>query len=126
MAVKVSDMSAVTPMPRVPRDTLAIRLLVMRHELGWSQRQAAEETGVPFGVWQGMEAGRETRNLGQHIAAISERTGYRRDWLMWGGPFSGPDDGGPDSPSSLTQPYVDELRRRRSFSRAHARVLVAA
>lgn len=62
---------------RVPRDTLAVRLKIVRHELGYSQREAAERTGVPFGVWQGMESGRETRNLGEHVAKISAATGYR-------------------------------------------------
>jgi transcriptional regulator with XRE-family HTH domain len=73
---------------KVPADTLGARLELLRRELGWSQRKAAEITGVPFGTWQGMESGRETRGLDRHVAAIVATTGYDRDWLMWGGPLS--------------------------------------
>ncbi len=105
--VTVLDMSSVTSMPRgVPRDTLAVRLLVLRHELGWSQREASTQTGVPFGVWQGMESGRETRNLGEHVAKIAERTGYRRDWLMWGGPLGTTEGPHPDEPDEGQEPAV--------------------
>jgi len=71
-------------------DTLAARVVLLRHEMGWTQRIAAETTGVPLGVWQGMEAGRETRGIDRQIASIVEATGYDRDWLMWGGPLSPP------------------------------------
>jgi transcriptional regulator with XRE-family HTH domain len=75
---------------KVPADTLGARLELLRRELGWSQRKAAEMTGVPFGTWQGMEVGRRTGSLDQHVAAIAATTGYDRDWLMWGGPLSPP------------------------------------
>ena len=87
---------------RRPADTLATRLIILRHELGWTQRDATHETGVPYGVWQGMESGRETRGLNRHIVAIAAASGYDRDWLMWGGPLtSGPEPGG----SRVTTPY---------------------
>ena len=70
-----------------PADTLGARLELLRRELGWSQRKAAEVTGVPFGTWQGMEVGRKTMMLDQHVAKIVASTGYDRDWLMWGGPL---------------------------------------
>src|ERR1035437_2456148 len=70
-----------------PADTLGARLELLRRELGWSQRKAAEVTGVPFGTWQGMELGRKTMMLDQHISAIADTMGYDRDWLMWGGPL---------------------------------------
>lgn len=74
---------------KVATDTLAGRLLLLRREMGWrSQRDAAEATGVPFGTWQGMEAGRDTRALDRHIAKIAEASGYDREWLMWGGPLN--------------------------------------
>jgi transcriptional regulator with XRE-family HTH domain len=100
-------------MPRVPRDTLAVRLIVVRHEMGWSQREAAEHTGVPYGVWQGMESGRETRGLDQHIDKIARVTGYKRDWLMWGGPLghTGPppvDDPAGGGAGGLVDPGEDE------------------
>lgn len=80
-----------------PADTLSLRMISVRHDEHLTQRQAALRCGVPFGVWQGMENGRETRNLGQWIGAISDELGYDREWLMWGGSLSDPNspDGGP-------------------------------
>ncbi|MDO5535361.1 MAG: helix-turn-helix domain-containing protein [Propionibacteriaceae bacterium] len=97
-------MSTITTLHRgrVPVDSLAQRLNMIRFEQGVSQRKAAEETGVPFGTWQGMELGRQTRNLDQHIKAISDRYGYDREWLMWG---SGSTSGGPDGTPS-TEPLT--------------------
>ena len=94
--VKILAMTTVTRIhAKVPLDTLASRLVLLRHELGWSQRKAAHETGVPYGTWQGMELGRETRSLDRHVVAIAAHSGYDRDWLMWGGPLtSGPGPGG--------------------------------
>lgn len=72
---------------KVAADTLPARLILLRREMGWrSQRAAAEATGVPFGTWQGMESGRDTRALDRHIAKIADASGYDRDWLMWGDP----------------------------------------
>ena len=82
---------------KVPLDTLGARLILLRREMGWSQREAAEATGVPFGTWQGMESvvkPRKTFSLDVHIAAIVKATGYDRDWLMWGGPLASPSQSG--------------------------------
>lgn len=75
-----------------PADTLAARLVLIRHEQGVSQREASIATGVPYGTWQGMELGRATRNLDQWVPRIAARYEYDRDWLMWGD--SDTDDGG--------------------------------
>lgn len=79
---------------RRPNDTLAHRLVLLRHEQGLSQREAALRTGVSFGVWQGMESGRATRGVDRAVAAIAATLKYDREWLMWGGslsdPFQGP------------------------------------
>jgi hypothetical protein len=97
---------------RVPKDTLAARLVLVRHEQGKiSQRDAAEETGVPYGTWQGMEDGRATRNLDQHIAKIAGRYGYDRGWLMWGTQVGPHPDGGPDGGEGAPKPKVDALRQ---------------
>ncbi len=70
---------------RRPADTLATRLILLRHDAGrMSQRAAAERSGVPFGTWQGMELGRDTRGLADHIDRIADAFGYDREWLMWG------------------------------------------
>lgn len=104
----MSEMRAF-PSRRVPADTLALRLVAMRHELGYSQRKASEESGVPFGTWQGMEAGRKTRGLDEHIQKIATTLGYDRDWLMWGRTPepNGPDGGGPTAGVTVAEPTFD-------------------
>jgi hypothetical protein len=112
--VKILVMTTVTRIhARRPTDTLAARLILLRHELGWTQREATQETGVPYGVWQGMESGRETRGLDRHVIAIAAVSGYDRDWLMWGGPLVTPE--GPPDGSRTTRQYGD-----------HRLVLIAA
>lgn len=83
---------------RRPNDTLAHRLVLLRHEEGLSQREAALRTGVSFGVWQGMESGRATRGVDRAVAAIAATLKYDREWLMWGGSLSDPFSGGPEAP----------------------------
>lgn len=72
----------------IPRDTLATRILLVRTQLGLSQREAAARTGIPYGSWQSMEDGRSPRDLAAKVAAVSLALGVDRDWLMWGGPLA--------------------------------------
>lgn len=89
--VTVTDMSTQTEHPAWrPTDSLAHRLVLLRHELGLSQREAAIRTGVSFGVWQGMESGRATRGVDRAVAAIADTLDVDRNWLMWGGPLADP------------------------------------
>lgn len=74
----------------MPADTLPLRLVQMRHELGLSQRDAAARCGITFGEWQSMEAGRSARSLDIKVAKISAALGYDRDWLMWGAETGNP------------------------------------
>lgn len=83
---------------KIPADTLGARLLLLRREMGWSQREAADRAGIPFGVWQGMESGREARALDRRILAIAAASGYDRDWLMWGGALRTQDAPNPSEP----------------------------
>lgn len=84
-------MSAPTHSPgRRATDTLAHRLLLIRVELGWSQRAAAEACGLTFGEWQSMEMGRRARGLDEKIRMIADVTGYDPVWIMWGGPLDQP------------------------------------
>jgi hypothetical protein len=77
--------------PWRPADTLAMRLLVMRHDLKISQREAALRSGLSFGEWQSMENGAAARGIDRKVAAIAAAFGVDRDWLMWGGALgSGP------------------------------------
>jgi transcriptional regulator with XRE-family HTH domain len=79
----------------VPADTLAARLILVRHQLGLSQREAAEQAGVGFGAWQSWESGRAPRNAVTVLAQVADRLRLRRDWLLFGGPLvpSGPAPG---------------------------------
>lgn len=104
----------------MPDDTLAARLVLIRHELKISQREAADQTGVPYGTWRGMEAGRASRDLGTHIAKICDTYGYDRAWLMWGtqpGPRPG---GGPDGGHPADSEALDELTRVKRQRHARA------
>lgn len=76
--------TAAHPPGWIPRNTLAARLVLLRREMGWTQREAALATGVPFGSWQSMEDGRSARGLDAKVAAIVRATECNRDWLMWG------------------------------------------
>ena len=78
-------MSTQTAHGWVPDDTLANRLVLVRRQVGLSQRAAAERAGLTFGEWQGMEDGRSVRGLDVKVRQVSMALGVDRDWLMWGG-----------------------------------------
>lgn len=92
----------------VPGDSLALRLVLVRHALGVSQREAAARCGLTFGEWQSIEAGRKARGLDEKVAKISDSLGVDRMWLMWGGPLgTGPYPGGPRG-GNTAQPVTKE------------------
>lgn len=72
---------------RIPKDTFALRVWIVRQECGLSQREAAEKCGLTFGEWQGIESGRDVRSMHVKVSKIADALGYDRDWLMWGGPL---------------------------------------
>lgn len=78
--------------PDDPTRTIASRLVLVRRQLGISQREAAARTGLGYGDWQSLEDGRAARNLDVKVKAICLALGVDRDWLMWGqaGPDSRP------------------------------------
>jgi hypothetical protein len=78
-----------------PADSLAARLVVMRHELKISQREAALRSGLSFGEWQSMENGAQARAIDRKVAAIAAAFNLDRDWLMWGGALSDPSGAAP-------------------------------
>lgn len=90
---------------RVPADTLPHRLILVREEMGWSQREAAAECNITFGEWQSMENGAKARGLDEKIGKIADRTGYSRIWLMWGGPLA--------SEPYPSDPHATDTRTRR-------------
>lgn len=99
---------------RVPADTLPHRLVLLRLEMGWSQREAAIATGVTYGEWQSMEAGRAARDIPRKVALIAEATGFSRDWLMWGGPLV------PTDPTDPFHVHGGRLSVSKSRNRRHS------
>jgi transcriptional regulator with XRE-family HTH domain len=69
----------------IPADSLANRLVLVRRELGLSQREAAQRCGVGFGSWQSWENGSAPRNALRDLAAVAHRLNVDREWLMFGG-----------------------------------------
>lgn len=105
-------MSTVPHESRRPADTLPLRLIAIRHELGLSQREASAHCGVPYGVWQGMETGRSTRDRDVWLDKIADATGYDERWLRRGGPLGRPtpDDGGGTVITLRHEPEVQNLK----------------
>lgn len=69
-----------------PADTLGARLVLLRRELGLSQREAAARAGISFSQWQGLEDDdREVRGVLDKISRIVDTFEVDRDWLLWGG-----------------------------------------
>lgn len=55
-----------------PQDTLGLRLVMIRHEHGLSQKAAALRCGITARVWQGMEEGRSTTDLLDKLQLIAD------------------------------------------------------
>lgn len=86
--VRVFDMATeteTTAQALIPRDSLANRLVLIRRELGLSQREAAMRCGVGFGSWQSWENGSSPRNELRKLSQVAEELHVDRDWLLFGG-----------------------------------------
>lgn len=111
----------------VPEDTLAHRLVLVRRQLGITQRVAAERCGLTFGEWQGIEDGRQVRSLDVKVAAISKALGVDRDWLIWGGPLAQAVVPARDLASTPTTPRRKARHQRGSVNgryRTRARIIL--
>jgi transcriptional regulator with XRE-family HTH domain len=71
----------------VPADTFALRLRILRHQLGVSVEEIAGRCRVSPATWSNWERGSRPRDLAQVVARVAAETGVSRDWLMWGGPL---------------------------------------
>lgn len=112
---------------RVPADTLRARLILLRDELGLSQREAAEKSGITYAEWQSLENNRDARGMIRKIGSISAAFGYNRDWLLWGGGLGvppAPDDD--DTPGHAQRPRAGSNRRPTAYNSDHRARLVAA
>jgi transcriptional regulator with XRE-family HTH domain len=77
-------MESAVDAPLVPRDTLAARLVMLRHELGLTVDAISAQCGLASATWSTWERGAHPRDLAAVIQKIADGTGYSRDWLMWG------------------------------------------
>ena len=68
----------------VPGDSFALRLIILRHELGLTQREAAVRCGLDDGSWSNWENGANPRNMAKVVQQIHSATGVYMPWLMWG------------------------------------------
>lgn len=92
--------------------------MLMRTELGLSQREAAMQSGVSFGTIQGVESGRTPRNEVATLAKLAKAFHVDRDWLIWGGPLDNEndDDDGTqnDGKTANTARYTPHLGSRQT------------
>lgn len=89
----MSNMTASTlPQRRkIPRDSFALRLLALRHDLGLSQEEIADLCEVKRPTWATWERGSMPRNVADAARKISEATGYSLSWLLFGSTPTSPD-----------------------------------
>lgn len=90
---------------KIPRDSFALRLVALRHDLGISQEEAADLCGVKRPTWATWEKGSMPRNVADVARRISEATGYSLSWLLFG--LAAPT---PDGPASEIGPGRFQVR----------------
>ena len=74
---------------RRARDTFALRLLAIRHEMDMTQEEIADLVGVKRAAWNTWEHGAIPQRQADIVKKIADATGYERDWLLYGGQLSG-------------------------------------
>lgn len=74
----------------IPTDTFAIRLVLIRRQLGLTIRDAAELCGQHYATWSAWERGAQPNYYSETVQAISTALGVERDWLAWGGELKKP------------------------------------
>ncbi len=80
----------------VPRQTFGIRLILIRRELGFTVKQAAERCGIHYATWSTWENGAKPADLVRAVTDIANALGVDRDWLMWGQTQNAPRPDGPE------------------------------
>lgn len=99
---------------RRARDTFALRLLAIRHEMDMTQEEIADVVGVKRAAWNTWEHGAIPQRQAEIVKRIAEATGYERDWLLYGGPLSGsPTDDDHPTGRFPVRVGAQELRARR-------------
>ncbi len=111
----------------VPGDSFALRLLILRHELGLTQREAAKRCGLDDGSWSNWENGSHPRDMAKIVRQIHEATAVDMPWLMWGvlpagggspTPTGGGDETPPDLPNDQSRCIGQRYHQEESFEDA--------
>lgn len=89
-------MSTQTVSRRIPRDTFALRLKIVRVELDLTIEQMAEKCGLKAATLGTWEHGARPRDFKDVVRKVATATGYDREWLIWGGPLVEDDGNTPD------------------------------
>lgn len=107
---------SLAPHRPIPADTFSARLMLARMHAGHlSIREAADRCGLNYASWANWEQGKRPRDLLAVVAAISDGLEINHDWLLFGGPLTGP-RGVPTSrkttgPSGDTVAYPHRTKR---------------
>jgi transcriptional regulator with XRE-family HTH domain len=87
-------------------DHFAVRLVLVRHQMGWNAKEAALACGISPQSWREWElSGRRPRDYEGVCKQIAARTGCNLIWLMAGNP--NPQGGMPDTAVGGSLPRVD-------------------
>jgi len=77
--------TAPEPVAWIPRDdSFGARLALVRQRMGWDNKQASLECGLPQSSWLRYESGSLPRDFVTVASKISKRTGVDAMWLMTG------------------------------------------
>jgi len=89
-------------------ESFGVRLVLVRHQMGWNAKEAALACGIAAQSWREWEqSGRRPRDYEGVCRQIAERTRCDLIWLMTGTPSGGwPPSRQIDSPTNYS---VDEL-----------------
>lgn len=68
----------------IPEETFGTRLLLLRHRLGLTQREAASKCDLDDGSWSNWENGTSPRDKTEVARKIHDATGVDLGWLAWG------------------------------------------
>lgn len=95
-------------------DNFAVRLVLVRHEMGWNAKEAALACGISPQSWREWEiSGRRPRDYEGICKQIAARTGCDLIWLMAGTPNPYDDGSGTGAPPGL-EPGTCGLKVRSS------------
>ena len=83
-------------------DSFPVRLVLVRHRLGWNAKEAALACGIAAQSWREWEAGRRPRDYEQVCKQIVAHTHCDLMWLMAGEPRSNGDSGQQSSPLGIS------------------------